>query len=81
MMTLAYFKAKSNLVSYAIVWQKGNIMDFSETIVVYDIRVGRLIQLNEYMNIYEYQRSRSFIDLLPKSLRFNILKPFWLRNR
>ena len=29
-------------------------MDFSETIVVY-IRVGRCIQLNEFMNLYEYQ--------------------------
>ena len=30
-------------------------MDFSETIVVYDINVGRCSQLNEYMNLYEYQ--------------------------
>ena len=48
-------------------------MDFSETIVVYDIKVGRCRQLNEYMNLYEYQRSRSFSDLGPRSLRFNIL--------
>ena len=27
-------------------------MDFSETIVVYDIKVGRCSQLNEYMKIY-----------------------------
>ena len=47
-------------------------MDFSETIVVYDIKVGRFSQLTEYMNLYEYQRSRSFIDLHPRSLRFNI---------
>ena len=38
-------------------------MDFSETIVVYDVEVGRCSQLNEYMKLYEYQRSRSFIDL------------------
>ena len=31
-------------------------MDFSKTIVVYDIKVGRFIQLNEYTNLYEYQR-------------------------
>ena len=36
---------------------------FSETFVVYDIKVGRCSQLNEYMNLYEYQRSRSFVDL------------------
>ena len=40
-------------------------MDFLETIVVYDIKVGRWSQLNEYMKVYEYQRSRSFIDLGP----------------
>ena len=40
-------------------------MDFSETGVVYDIKVGRCSQLNEYMKLYEYQRSRSLIDLGP----------------
>ena len=30
------------------------------------------------MNLYEYQRSRSFIDLGPRSLRFNILNLFFL---
>ena len=38
---------------------------FSETIVVYDIKVGRCSQLNEAMKLYEYQRLRSFIDLGP----------------
>ena len=79
-LTMTYFMARSNLVPYAFVWEKGNIMDFSETIVVYDIRVGRFIELNEYMNLYECQRSRSFIDLGPRSLRFNIFKLLLLRN-
>ena len=39
-------------------------MDFSETIKVCDIKVGGCSQLN-YMKLYEYQRSRSFIDLGP----------------
>ena len=30
------------------------------------------------MNLYEYQRSRSFIDLGPRSLRFNIFKLLFL---
>ena len=38
-------------------------MDFSETLAVYDIKVGRWSQQNEYMKLYEYQRSRSFKDL------------------
>ena len=32
------------------------------------------------LTIYEYQRSRSFIDLGPRSLRFNIFKLLFLRN-
>ena len=39
------------------------LTSFSETIVVCDIKVGRCSQLNEYMKLYEYQRSRSFIYL------------------
>ena len=47
--------ARSNLVPYAFVWEKVKTKDFSETIVVYDIKVGRCSQLNEYMKLYEYQ--------------------------
>ena len=42
-LTLTYFTARSNLVPCAFVWEKGKTMDFSETIVVYDIKVGRFI--------------------------------------
>ena len=80
-LTLTYFTARSNLIPYAFVWEKGKIMDFSETIVVYDIKVGRFSLLNEYMNHYEYQRSRSFTELRPRSLRFNIFNLLLLRNR
>ena len=38
-LTLTYFTARSNLVPYAFVWEKSNIMDFSETIVVFDIKL------------------------------------------
>ena len=40
-LTVTYFTGKSNLVPYAFAWEKGKAMDFSETIVVYDIKVGR----------------------------------------
>ena len=40
-LTLTYFTARSNLVLYAFVWEKGETMDFSEIVVVYDIKVGR----------------------------------------
>ena len=67
--------ARSNLVPSTFVWEKLNTMDFfSETNVVCDIKVCRCSQLNEYMKLYEYQRSRSFIDLGPNhsdSIFFN----------
>ena len=37
-LTLIYFTARSNLIPYAFVWAKGKTMDFSETIVVYDLK-------------------------------------------
>ena len=40
-LTLTYFMTRSDLVPYAFVWEKGKTKDFSETIVVYDIKVGR----------------------------------------
>ena len=39
-LTLTYFTARSNLVHYAFVWEKVNTMDFSETIVVYDLKLA-----------------------------------------
>ena len=56
----------------------GKTKDFSETVVVYDIKVGRCSQLNEYMKLYEYQRSRSFIDLVPNHSDSIILNFFSL---
>ena len=39
-LTLIYFTTRSNLVTYAFVWEKGKTMDFSETIVVYDLKLA-----------------------------------------
>ena len=39
-LTLTYFKARSKLFPYAFMLEKVKTMDFSETIVVYDIKVG-----------------------------------------
>ena len=44
-LTLTYFMSRSNLVLYAIVQEKVKTMDFSETIVVYDMKVDRCSQL------------------------------------
>ena len=57
-------------------------MGFSETIVVFGIKVVRFRQLNEYMNLYEYQGSRSFnyMYLGPRSLRFIFSNFFFLET-
>ena len=39
-LTLTYFTARSNLVPYAFVWEKGKTMDFSKTINVYDLKLA-----------------------------------------
>ena len=39
-LTLTYFTTRSNLVPYAFVWEKGETMNFSETIVVYDLKLA-----------------------------------------
>ena len=40
-LTLTYFTTRSNLVPYAFVRGKGKTMDFSETIVVYDLKLAK----------------------------------------
>ena len=37
---MTYFTARSNLVPTAFVWEKSKTMDFSETIVVYDLKLA-----------------------------------------
>ena len=39
-LTFTYFTARSNLVPYAFGWEKGKTMDFSETLVVYDLKLA-----------------------------------------
>ena len=48
------------------------MFDYSETVEVYDIKVGIYSKLNEYIEIYMDQKSRSFIDLYPGSLRIKL---------
>ena len=45
-------------------------VDFSETIEACDQKVGRYRQLNDFMKLCEYLRSRSFLDLGPRSCTF-----------
>ena len=48
------------------------MLDYSEKIEVYYIKVGMYSKLNEYIEIYMYQRSRSFFDICPRSLRMKL---------
>ena len=39
-LTLTYFTARSNFVPDAFIWKKGKTMDFSDSIVVYDLKLA-----------------------------------------
>ena len=52
--TLAYFSARSNLVTYVFQLEKVKRVDFSETIAAIDLKVGRCRQLIESMKVFEY---------------------------
>ena len=45
-------------------------VDFSETIAASDLIVGRSRHLIEYMKVCEYLRSRSLLDLGPRSCTY-----------
>ena len=48
------------------------MVDYSETIEVYYIKVGIYSKPNEYIGIYMYLGSRSSFDLCPSSLRMKL---------
>ena len=80
-LTFTYFTARFNLVSFAFIWENAQTVDFLETDEFYEVKVGAYSQIYEYMTIYDCPRPRSFIDLYPRSLIFNIFKLLFLRNR
>ena len=41
-------------------------VDFSETIAACDLKVSRFRQLIEFMKVYAYCKSMSFLDLGPR---------------
>ena len=48
------------------------MVDYSETIEVYHLKVGTYSKLNEYIEINVYWRSRPFFDFCPRSLRMKL---------
>ena len=53
-LTLTYFTARSNLVTWAFLWEKVKTVNFSETIEACDLKVGRYRQLIEVMKVCEH---------------------------
>ena len=45
-------------------------VDFSEIIEACDLKVGKYRQLNDFMKVCEYWRSRLFLDLGPSSCTY-----------
>ena len=78
-LTLTYFMARSSFVPYAFVWDDSKTMDFSEAIVVYDIKIGRFSKLNEYMKLMS-TKGQGHLLTWSKSLRFNIFKLLFINN-
>ena len=52
--TLTYFTARSNLVTYVFLWEKVKTVDFSETIAASDLKGSRSRHLIEFMKVCEY---------------------------
>ena len=68
-LTLTWFKARLNLVTWAFLLEKMKTVDFSETIEACDLKVGRCRQIIEKS---WYGRSRSFLTLAPGHLHMKI---------
>ena len=51
---MTYFTARSNLVTYAFLWEKVKTVDFSEIVAACDLIVGRCRQPIKIMKVCEY---------------------------
>ena len=52
-------------------------VDFSEIIEACDLKAGLYRQLNDFMKVCEYCRSRSFLDLGPRSCTYKNSNPIF----
>ena len=52
-------------------------VDFSEPIAASDLKVSRSRHLIKYKKIFEYRRSRSFLDLGPRSCTYKNSNPIF----
>ena len=77
---MTYFMARSNFVPYVFVLEDRKTIDFSETIVVYDIKIGRLSQLMSTWSLW-VPKVKVIYWPWSKSLRFNIFKLLFFNNQ
>ena len=71
-MTLTYFTVRSNLVTYAFLWEKVKTVDFSETIAASDLKVGRCRQLIEFMKVSIEGQGHFFTIYFPGFVCFEL---------
>ena len=62
-LTLTYFMARSNMITYAFLLAKVETLDFSESFVNCDLESDRYRLLITLKKVCEYLRSGSFLDL------------------
>ena len=82
---LFYGKVKFGNLGFSI--GKSENSGFLETIEACDLKVGRYRQLIDFMKVCEYWRSRSILDLGPRSCTYKnsnrifseTTKPFWTK--
>ena len=77
-LTLTLFTARSKLLPCAFLWEHTFNSRFPRNYWSLWSESWHISQLNKYMKMYEYPRSRSVIDLCPRSLRFHEFQTFLL---
>ena len=75
-LAMTYFMPRSNLVTKAFVWEKVKIIYFAETNGALGLKVGRCIQLNDYLKLHKYQRLRFSLTLAKGHSDFKIKSCF-----
>ena len=75
-LTLTYFTARSNWVPYVFIWEKGKTMDFSETVIVCDVKVGRCSYRVRARIFFSFATTfANLIFFVPISLNLGYLSP------
>ena len=80
MLTLAYFSAWSNFVTWAFPKEKVKIVEISETIAASDLKVGRSRHLIEYMKYVSIEGQGPYLTLAQGRVHTKIQTIFSKKN-